>query len=243
MAMNHLESTLGTAGPREAGRKTERVYANEGNAPLVNLLPAGKYRVLDVGCGAGDNARMFMQRFPGTRVCGITQCAAEAGIAREFLSECWVCDIEENLPTALLKERFDVLVFSHVLEHLRNPELIVERVSTLLSPGGHLLIALPNIAFWRTRIRILRGHFEYESAGILDDTHVRFYTYYTALRLVTVPEGAFDVKTHTAAGSIPLWVLRTRLLPKPWSTKADSWACRRWPNLFGSQVLIRAVKR
>lgn len=220
----------------------ERIYSNEGNAPLLDML-SGCTRLLDVGCGAGDNARLVKARYPGCRIYGITHSRSEAEIAAKCMEHCWVFDLEDSPPADLSRQTFDVLVFSHILEHLRDPAALLSRFASLLSEGGQILIAVPNVLSWRMRLKFLLGRFEYESSGVLDDTHLRFFTYYTADQLLLSQTPNLTVLTKSTTGSVPLWFLRHHFLPKSLRDRIDQWGCRRWPNLFGGQILIKAVKK
>ncbi len=219
-----------------------RIYENRGNWPLVELLGTGCQRVLDVGCGAGDNAALVKARYPGCRVFGITHGAAEADVARRHLEQCWVFDIEGELPEELAARTFDTLMFSHVLEHLRDPALVLSRFTPLLEAGGAVLIAVPNVLSWRQRVQFLQGRFEYEPSGVLDDTHLRFFTYFTADHYLLGQSPELQLRAKQVTGSVPLCWLRRHLLPNEWSLAIDSWGCRHWPNLFGGQILLKATK-
>jgi 2-polyprenyl-3-methyl-5-hydroxy-6-metoxy-1,4-benzoquinol methylase len=221
----------------------DRVYCNKGNIPLIALLGNCGKRILDIGCGAGDNAALITSNYMECDVFGITYSAAEAEIAKNQMKQCFVFDIENDIPPDLAKQSFDVLIFSHVLEHLTNPSKVLAKYSRLLQSGGQVLIAVPNILSWRMRLQFLRGDFEYESAGELDDTHLRFFTYFTADQYLLSKSPDLDVTHKLASGSVPLWWLRRYILPQRWSERIDQWACGHWPNLFGSQILIRALKR
>lgn len=221
----------------------DRVYSNQGNAPLIDLLGKGWNRLLDIGCGAGDNAALVKSRHSECEVYGITNSAVEADLARRHMAQCWVFDIESELPAHLTNQSFDVLIFSHVLEHLRDPAVVLARFSRLLRNGGSVLIAVPNVLSWRMRLQFLLGNFEYESAGVLDDTHLRFFTYFTADQFLLSKSPDLEVTCKVTNGSVPLWWLRRYVFPKAWSEHIDQWGCRYWPNLFGGQVLIKAVKR
>ena len=159
---------------------TERVYSNNGNASLLNLLDQSFNSVLDIGCGAGDNAVLVKAMKRDCEIFGITCSASESAIAQERMTKCWVADIEDNLPGGLIDQTFDVLIFSHVLEHLRDPATVLARYSRLLRRGGQLVIAVPNIVSWAMRFQFLLGDFRYQSSGVLDDTHLRFFTFFTA---------------------------------------------------------------
>ena len=221
----------------------ERVYSNQGNPPLIDLLGKRCKRLLDVGCGAGDNAALVKSRHPECDVFGITHSAIEAELAQRHMVRCWVFDIEGKLPDDLSHESFDALIFSHVLEHLRDPAVVVARFSRLLCSGGQVLIAVPNILSWRMRIQFLLGCFEYGSVGVLDDTHLRFFTYFTADQYLLSKSPDLEVAYKAANGSVPLWWLRRRVFSRRCTERIDQWGCRHWPNLFGGQVCIMAVKR
>ena len=221
----------------------ERVYCNAGNPPLINLLDKGCFKLLDIGCGAGDNAVLIKSAHYECNVYGITYSNAEADLAQNSMVKCWVFDIEGRLSPDLADQHFDCLVFSHVLEHLRDPAEVLARFSRLLRKGGQVLIAVPNVLSWRMRLQFLMGNFTYESAGVLDDTHLRFFTYFTADQYLLSLSPDLEVTYKSADGSVPLWWLRRYVFPRAWSERIDKWGCQYWPNLFGGQVLISAVKR
>jgi len=134
-----------------------------------------------------------------------------------------------------------VLIFSHVLEHLSNPNIVLSKFTSLLRVGGQVLIAVPNVLSWRMRLQFLFGRFEYESAGVLDDTHLRFFTYYTADQFLFSDTSNVKLQCKSVTGSVPLWVLRRHVFPKSWCDFIDRLGCRHWPNLFGEQIILRAV--
>jgi 2-polyprenyl-3-methyl-5-hydroxy-6-metoxy-1,4-benzoquinol methylase len=220
---------------------SDRVYKNAGNLPLLDLLGNEAGQVLDVGCGAGDNAALLKVRFPTCEVHGITHSLPEAEIAKQRMAACSVLDIESNIPMEIATMRFDTIIFSHVLEHVRDPAVVVCRFSRLLKSGGTVLIAVPNALSWTMRWRFLWGDFEYRSEGVLDDTHLRFFTYFTADRYLLKNCTELKLASKSVSGSVPLWWLRRYLLPKHASNFIDTLGCRFWPNLFGSQILLKLV--
>jgi 2-polyprenyl-3-methyl-5-hydroxy-6-metoxy-1,4-benzoquinol methylase len=219
----------------------DRIYKNRGNAALLALLNDEPHTVLDVGCGAGDNARLLKSKYPGCEVHGVTHSPAEADIAKEWMTACWGFDVESDIPEELRAKRFDTLILSHVLEHLRDPALILRRFAELLRPGGCAIIAVPNALSWAMRWQFVRGDFEYKSEGVLDETHLRFFTYLTADRFLLGKSPELKLVSKSVTGSVPQWWVRRHLLPKSWSMRVDEIGCRLWPNLFGDQVLLKAV--
>lgn len=223
-------------------RRDQRVYRNAGNPPLLDLLNGDEGLVLDVGCGAGDNAAELRRRCPRLRSHGITLSAAEATIAAEQMECCWVADLENGIPAEAQENSYDAIIFSHVLEHLRHPAEIVAQASVLLRKGGVCVIAVPNVLAWAQRAKFLTGNFEYESAGVMDETHLRFFTYKTAPAYLLAKSPELTITHLSVTGSVPLWFLRRHVLPKRASAQLDRIGCRLFPNLFGSQVLIGAIK-
>jgi SAM-dependent methyltransferase len=222
---------------------SERVYENRGNPLVIDQLDSACQRVLDIGCGAGDNAQLLKSRFPRCQVFGITRSEAEAERARSYMTACWVDDIEGEPGPYLQGETFDCLIFSHVLEHLRNPAEVVACMSRLLRRGGQVVIAVPNVMFLHMRFRFLRGNFEYQpEGGILDDTHLHFYTYFTADRYLLSGSPDLQLRQKVVSGYIPLPLLRGRVIPRGMAQAIDQWGIRHWPNLFGNQIVLVAAK-
>jgi 2-polyprenyl-3-methyl-5-hydroxy-6-metoxy-1,4-benzoquinol methylase len=224
------------------GTVSDKIYANAGNPDVVKLVGRERRTVLDVGCGAGANAALLRLRDPEKKVYGVTGAVGEAELARTHMERCWVADLERPLPDDLLRRRFDCIIFSHVLEHLRDPADLVRRLSDQLEPDGECVIALPNVLYWRERWDFVRGRFEYRASGTLDDTHLRFFTYYTAAGYLLGKAPALQVVERRVTGSVPLWILRRRLLSPGMRQWIDLRGCTLRPNLFGTQILIRAIR-
>lgn len=219
-----------------------RVYSNAGNPALVDLVDQDAMTVLDVGCGAGNNAILLRARNPLARVFGISASESEAAAARMHMDECWVADLESGLPPEAAARQYDVILFSHVLEHLRRPESLVREAASRLRTGGSCVIAVPNVLAWAQRLKFAAGRFEYEQAGVMDDTHLRFFTFRTAAKYLLGDAPSLKVTEQRVTGSVPLWLLRRYVLPRAVSRALDQAGCRLFPNLFGSEVLIKAVR-
>jgi SAM-dependent methyltransferase len=211
----------------------ERIYAGS-NRPLLQLIapfPAGA--ALDCGCGTGENARVLRQM--GWRVTGITVSPRELEMASECCESVLLGDLNSGIPQEAVGP-FDLVVFSHVLEHLLQPEVALREARRLLGPDGRIIVALPNVLYWRLRIKFLFGEFKYEPTGIMDETHVRFYTFHSGMELLR--SNGFDVVSTLGDGDLPLPFLR-RLLPA-FARFLDPLASRLVPGLLGAQILYVA---
>lgn len=148
--------------------------ANTSHALLVELVGRER-RVLDVGCAGGDLGRMLKRR--GCTVSGVEIDPAAAEAARHALDEVLVGDAAElDLVGHFGGASFDVVVFGDVLEHLVDPVAVLRRIGPLLDAGGSVVASVPNVAHGSVRLALLQGRFEYRSLGLLDDTHLRFFT-------------------------------------------------------------------
>jgi 2-polyprenyl-3-methyl-5-hydroxy-6-metoxy-1,4-benzoquinol methylase len=139
--------------------------------------------LLDVGCGEGFFAASIADL--GNRVVGIDRLDQPA--CRHALAGYVAADLDGGLGPALPKlhgKRFDLVMLQDVLEHLRSPEKVLRDCVDLLKPNGRVAVSLPNVANITVRLALLLGQFRYTERGILDRTHLRFYTRSTAKQLL-----------------------------------------------------------
>lgn len=209
----------------------EKFYFNRGNLPLLNLVTLRPGRALDCGCGSGNNARILKER--GWTVTGITISPDEQQAARAYCDQVYLFNLEAGLPEAV-GTGYDLIVLSHVLEHLADPTALLQAVKKVLAPDGIVAVALPNALRLRERLKFTLGKFEYENNGIMDQTHLRFYTYSSAYKLLQLQ--GYNVLTNKAVGWFPLFQIRDRL-PESFVTAVDELVCKLWPGLFGFQLL------
>ncbi len=142
---------------------------------MLEHIPAGVRKVLDVGCGAGSFGQAVKTRFQA-EVWGI-EVSKEAGRkAEEVLDRVLVGNIESGeLP--LPRGYFDCIVFNDVLEHLQNPWQALARLRDSLKDEGYVVASIPNVRFYRNmRDLVFRKKWEYTDAGLMDRTHLRFFT-------------------------------------------------------------------
>ena len=199
------------------------------NPAVFARIPHSARTLLDIGCGTGALGAA-VKSVAGCFVTGVTHSAEEVALAETRIDAVKQADLNAFDPTAL--GRFDCIVCSHVLEHLHDPGTLLGRLRDCLAPGGTLLVALPNVLFWKQRLEFLRGRFRYADGGLMDRTHVRFFDWPSAAELI---EGAgFRIAERAADGGLPL---SSRLGPR-WSGALDRRALARFPGLFGFQFVF-----
>jgi 2-polyprenyl-3-methyl-5-hydroxy-6-metoxy-1,4-benzoquinol methylase len=200
---------------------------------VLRVVPRAAQTVLDAGCGAGGNARVLAAQ--GKVVDGITLSAEEAAVVRPLMREVWIHNLEEGLPAGVQGRAYDCVICSHVLEHIVYPERLLAGIRACLEPGGALIVALPNLLYHYNRLALLRGRFEYTSEGIMDNTHVRWYTFRSAQQMLA--RNGFCVERAFVEARFPLPGLR-RFLPPAVLGRLDGWAGRTWPGLCGFQMIF-----
>lgn len=221
---------------------TNSMYANAGNPGVLAQLDGSEQAILDVGCGAGDTASLLVRKRPKVRIWGITCSQAEAQTARSAMVDCVCANIETDDFRELAGLSFDVILFSHVLEHLVSPVAAINKFLPFLRPGGKVVIAIPNISFWKLRWEHFRGRFEYTEFGIMDRTHLHFYNSRTAAEYLIDPIPELALERQVVTGGLPLGRLNTSRLGQIKSA-LDRVACRKWPNLFAWEIILKARKQ
>ena len=132
--------------------------------------------ILDVGCGFGLLSKELKKTYPKLDFYGVEH-AKEASQSSQKILKLLHCSIEDM---ALIKgkfktQKFDVIIFSDVLEHLYDPVEIIKSYKSLLKQDGTIVVTVPNIANIFSRITLLFGYFNYSETGVMDKTHVRFF--------------------------------------------------------------------
>jgi SAM-dependent methyltransferase len=246
--------------------RTSYSYVERPNSVLLSFLerwvvedkPAA--RVLDIGCGAGANARALKALHPDTRLVGIEPNAHAAELARDACDEVFTGTAEEWLKQHP-ESSFDGVVLSDVVEHIADPVAFLRGLAA--SPAlrnARFVVSVPNYAVWYNRMRTLAGRFEYAWSGLYDRTHLRFFTRrsianvlgYSGFRVVA--DGCTPSLVQSAAP-----VLR-KLFEKDvqegdhlslnessafrayrrFVEPVEAGVCRLWPELLGFQIVCVA---
>lgn len=212
------------------------------------LLEQPPGRVLDLGCADGSIAAEL--RRGGHYVVGVDVAAADG--VKDRVDEFVQADLDEGLPPEI-DGPFDAVLAADVLEHVRRPERLLQELRGMLIPDGALWASIPNFAHWYPRLRVAVGRFDYDRRGILDQTHLRFFTRssferlvaehgwrvarrdYTGLPLEVVERGATDGGATDAPQSGADGGLRDVV------RRVDALAVRARPTLFAYQLLYELV--
>jgi len=149
---------------------------------LAELVPPDARRVLDVGCGEAHLALTLRRARPGIVVHGIEPRPDAAAVARPRLDALFEGPAEAGPPADWPAP--DCVVFADVLEHLVDPWTVLAQYADTLAPSGTVVVCLPNVAHHTVLRRALGGRWDYADEGLLDRTHLRFFTVETACELV-----------------------------------------------------------
>ena len=102
------------------------------------------------------------------------------------------------------ENEFDVVIFADILEHLYNPPECIKKFMKYLKPEGYFILSIPNVANWYVRFNLLLGNFDYESSGILDETHIRFFTFKSVVAMLNKAGLKIEKVNTTYNINIPL---------------------------------------
>lgn len=209
--------------------KPASYFANARLDFVEKLRTGPQSAVLELGCGAGGTGRAVLAAGKAGRYVGLELDPSAARVAAEHLTQVLVGDVQAT-DLAPLAGQFDALIISEVLEHLADPWTTLRRLADCVKPDGQVLASSPNIAHWSIIRNLLRGRFEYREAGVMDQTHLRWFT---PASYVALFEGAgFRIESVSS--------MRAR----------DGWKARafnavtggRMKHLFMAQVVVTARK-
>lgn len=206
--------------------KPEKLHKLNVDRQSASLIENGS-RVLEIGCATGFMGEYLIKNKNCT-VIGVELGKDEAAIAKKKLTKVLIGNIESDV---IIREinalgKFDVVFASALIEHLKDPWAALKTWKKFLTKGGYIVISTSNIAHWSMRLKIIRGEFAYQEYGILDNTHLRFFTYKTFQDLVK--ESGFSIEylgIDPVGGGYP---------------KISKIGSKIFPNLFAYQMVIKA---
>lgn len=217
-----MSSSNNTESIKYGGESWSRLDPKEKIFHLIGF----KKKVLDLGCATG----LLGEKLKSEKKCyvvGLEIDPVAAKQAEQKLDGVFVLNLDDisNIRSCLNREEFDVIVAVDVLEHLRNPEETLLQLKNHLENNGQLIVSVPNIAHYQVRFQLLRGKFEYTEYGILDETHLKFFTRKSISDLVKKCGFKIELVYYTVSDS--KLALITYF----------------WPTLFANQFIVQAKKR
>jgi 2-polyprenyl-3-methyl-5-hydroxy-6-metoxy-1,4-benzoquinol methylase len=161
-----------------ASTHIDNIYHGNGRAELAQMFTNAPSLILDIGCGAGSNGALIKARFPGSKAWGIEMNRAAAELAAQRLDRVLVGRFEDfDLASeGMAPGTLDAVLLADVLEHMYNPWDVMVKLRRLLSPTGQLVLSIPNVRNLHLMDDLSKGNWTYAEAGLLDITHIRFFT-------------------------------------------------------------------
>ena len=205
---------------------------------LIDLIRRYSRRhrtLLDLGAAGGELGSALRAQFD--RTIGFEYNVDCAGQLHGRFDHIVIADLER---VKQLPGNVDVIVLADVLEHLRSPAHALQLVRNALSDQGRVFISVPNIANITIRVGLLFGVFEYRDRGILDHTHLRFYTKRTIRR--EIEKAGFRILAVRGT-SVPVRLIIGRWTPEPvlrFGERVLTWITRLWHSLFAYQIILVA---
>ncbi|MEW6397730.1 MAG: glycosyltransferase [Bacillota bacterium] len=153
----------------------EAAYYGSSRPEVRRLVPSHARCILDVGCGWGRVGAELKASVPGREVTGVEVVPQVAEVAAQALDRVLVGDVEDVVDR-LPRRHFDCVILADILEHLRDPWLTLKRLGEAMQPGAAFVASVPNISHWSIIRGLIEGEWHYQDEGLLDRTHLRFFT-------------------------------------------------------------------
>lgn len=165
---------------------------------LIDMLDVVPERGLDVGCFVGATSALIKSRFPGCHMVGIEPLKLAAEVARTRMNVVHACLMEDVdfAAEGYGAGHFDVIILADVLEHMYNPWGALKRLKPYLSQHGCILASVPNARNLSVLSQLAGGRWRYEFAGLLDVTHIRFFTRIEVQEMFAALGYRIDAFTH-----------------------------------------------
>lgn len=155
----------------------DATYFEHDRPEVRRLVPDGARRVLDVGCGAGALGAALKGERDGIEVCGLELSPDAAARARERIDTVVEANLDDLADLPFEPASFDAMIFGDVLEHLHDPARLLRTLRPWLADDGALVCSIPNVGHWSVVLPLLlKDRWPYADAGLLDRTHVHFFT-------------------------------------------------------------------
>ncbi len=155
------------------------------NPDLLAAIPAHAQRVIEVGSSSGALAKALKAKRPQVHYVGVEIDAAYVALSERYCDQAWLQDIEHAGADFWQRSQDrDCWVFGDTLEHMREPWDVLRKVRAAMPASGTVVACIPNVQHWSMQVRISVGDFRYQDSGLLDKTHVRWFTRQTMIELL-----------------------------------------------------------
>ena len=202
-------------------------YYTRQRPSITSLVCPGQNHILDLGCGSGAVGRSLLDSRKAGRLVGVEIFETAAAEARKFYDQVFTGDIEQmDLP---FDGSFDYVLCGDILEHLKDPYTLVRRINSWLKPGGFLICSLPNVRHWKVVADLtFRGHWNYADSGVMDKTHLRFFTRSSGVQMLR------DAQFEVESCRILYWGRKYKIF--------DALSLGLFREFLGPQMVMRARK-
>jgi O-antigen biosynthesis protein len=157
---------------------------NTSLSKIYNLINNSPKKILDVGCSGGYLGKYIKQKYPLAKVDGIEINQNDFAQASKVLNHVFNIDIQNQDLVTKLPKNYDLIIFADILEHTIHPEKVLANFLNKLSSHGQVIISVPNITHQSVILELLANQWNYESSGILDQTHLQFFDYHRTINLI-----------------------------------------------------------
>jgi 2-polyprenyl-3-methyl-5-hydroxy-6-metoxy-1,4-benzoquinol methylase len=209
--------------------KPDTYFGNARHDIVARLGTGPGSAVLELGCGAGGTGAAALAAGKAGRYTGLEMSPKAAATALTRLTEVVEGNVE-SLDLSAWSGAYDALIISEVLEHLTDPWRVVRDLAACLKPGSQVFASSPNVAHWRVVRSLLLGRFDYEESGVMDRTHLRWFTPATYRDM-------FEQAAITVTAVEPLSP------PAPRTRLINGLTRNRFRHLFMEQIMVVGVKR
>lgn len=221
------------------GRMFGKETLSRSHLKVIELVGFNK-SVLELGSSTGYITRFLKQN--GCKIDIVEIDRDDFKKAKVYAAKGYLGSLEDEKLLGKLKDKYEIILAMDILEHLKNPESLLKKLKKNLNKKGRIIISLPNIACWEIRRDLFfKGKFEYQPSGILDQTHLRFYTYESAQELI-LKSGYKILQLIKMEYSYPLrrFILRFRSLGMVLDNMIVNLGIKNFPNFFTQHLIIEA---
>ena len=154
------------------------------NPDLLKLIPIKSTKLIEVGCSSGALAREYKRLSPNCHYIGIEIDSHYTELAKRYCDQSFTLDIENADDKFWVKHSDrDCWIFGDTLEHLKDPWIVLKKIRGVIPADGSVVVCIPNAQHWSLQVKLSIGDFRYQDSGLLDRTHLRWFTRQTMIEM------------------------------------------------------------